>query len=74
MSKRKGKSGNIFKENAKQHGVSVAEVMRDIQEAIDEAWNNPDPAIRESQRKMFPNGKPSIEEFIKAMAKQMKWE
>jgi len=38
--------------------------------AIDAAWSNPDPMIQARQRQLFPNGKPTIEEFIRVMAKQ----
>ena len=62
--------GGIFEQIAAQHGVSVTEVIREIQIAVDAAWNNPDPAIRAKQRQLFPNGKPSVEEFIRVMAEQ----
>jgi len=62
--------GGIFEQIATQHGVSVTEVIREIQIAVDAAWNNPDPAIRAKQRQLFPNGKPSVEEFIRVMAEQ----
>ena len=57
---------------AAQNGVSVDEVMRDMQSAIDATWDTPDPMAREKQRKLFPKGKPSIEEFIRVMAGQAK--
>jgi len=67
MRKSKKQHQNIIKQLAQQHGVAVDEVTRDIQAAIDDAWNNPDPAIRERQRKLFPKGKPTVSEFIRVM-------
>jgi len=56
---------------AAQHGVSLEQVKRDIQEAINDTWDNPDPAIRARQRRLFPNGKPTIAEFIYRMAQEV---
>jgi len=63
--------GGIFEQIAAQHGVSVTEVVREIQIAVDDAWDNLDPAIRARQRELFPNGKPSVEEFIRKIAQQV---
>ena len=53
---------------ADKNGVSLERVKQDIQEAINDAWDNPDPVIRARQRELFPNGKPSIAEFIHKMS------
>ena len=71
MKDRKSDSDNIFEQVAAKHGISVEEVVRDMQETLDAAWDSTDEATREKQRKLFPNGKPSIEEFIRTMAKQV---
>jgi len=70
MQNRGSGPGGVFEQIAAQYGVSVSEVIRDIQEAVDAAWNNEDRAIRAKQRQLFPKGKPSAEEFIRVMAKQ----
>ena len=49
---------------ARQFGVTVEEVRRNIQATIDDAWANADPEERQHQLKIFPNGKPTVEEFI----------
>jgi len=72
MKNNKNQSGGIFEQIAAQHGVSVTEVIREIQIAVDAAWDNSDPAIRTRQRTLFPNGKPSVEEFIRVIAEQAK--
>jgi len=70
MKNRKNQPEGLFEKLAAQYGVSVGEVAREMQAAIDTAWDNTDPAVRARQRALFPNGKPSIEEFIRVMAKQ----
>jgi len=72
MKNRKNQPGGIFEQLAAQYGVSVGEIIRDMQVAVDDAWDNSDPAIRARQRQLFPNGKPSVEEFIRVMAEQVK--
>jgi len=66
------KQKKLIKQIAQRHGVSVDEITRNIQAALDEAWNNPNPIIRDRQRELFPNGKPAAGEFIRVMAKQTK--
>ena len=48
---------------------------KEMQKAIDMAWNHPTKEQKLFQEKYFPNGKPSVEEFIKtvsAIARQRK--
>ena len=54
---------------AAQEGISVAEVERSIQEAIDAAWD--DPTAREEQLRLFPAGKPTPTEFIATIRRQL---
>ena len=63
---------DIFEKISAQNGVPVHEVMSEMQNLIDATWDNPDPAAREKQLELFPNGKPPIEEFIRVVAKQVK--
>ena len=72
MTKDKKQSNELFKKIAAQYGVAVDEVVREIQDLIDATWDNPDPTARKKQQELFSNGKPSIEEFIRVMAKQIK--
>ena len=55
---------NLFKKVAAGQEVTAEEVERDIQCAIDYAWSNASPAARQEQLKLFPYGKPSVEEFM----------
>jgi len=72
MARGKKQSNELFKKIAAQNGVSVDEVMREMQALLDATWDNPDPAVRKKQGELFPSGKPSIEEFIRVLAKQTK--
>ena len=57
---------------AKSHVVSPSEVKQNMQEAIDEAWNNPNETIKNNQLRLFPNGKPTVEELIDTVTEQMR--
>ena len=72
MKSKDNQPSGVFEQIAAQHGVSVTEVIKEIQIAVDAAWDNSDPTIRARQRELFPNGKPSVEEFIRVMAEQAK--
>ena len=71
MVKGNKQSNELFKKIATHHGVSVDEVVRDMQDTIDATWHNPDSEAKKNQQKLFPNGKPTVEEFIRVMAKQV---
>ena len=72
MSNQKNQPGDFSDIVAKQYGVSADEVRKEMQAAIDAAWNSPDPAVRAKQRELFPNGKPSIEAFIHRVIRRAK--
>ena len=72
MAKGKKQPSELFQKIAAQNGVSADEVARELQALLDATWDNPDPAARKKQRALFPNGKPSVEEFIRVLAKQTK--
>lgn len=58
----------IYRQIAKKHGVSVAEVKRDMQEAIDAAYQNPNSAAMTVPRK---GAVPTPDEFIAHVAKRV---
>lgn len=41
---------------------------KEMKRAIDEAWQNPTKEQQQFQDKYFPNGKPTVEEFVKKMS------
>ena len=58
---------------ALQNGVSIAEVRRDIQAALDEGWSNPDSEVQEYWRNIpSRHERPTIEEVIEYIAKEAK--
>lgn len=55
----------ILKKIAIKNGVSVEQVRRDIQKALDEGWNSSDEKVREYWRKIpSKHEKPTLEEVI----------
>lgn len=58
----------MFQAIAQAHNTTQEEVREAIQAAIDEAWNTTDLTVMKLRRKMFPNGKPTPEEFILTLA------
>ncbi len=56
---------NLIKQIAMQNGVSVSEVKKDLQEALDSGWNNPDPKVQAFWRGIpTKHKKPTLEEVI----------
>lgn len=59
------KATKILRRVASENGVSLSEVRREIQIAIDAAMSNPDPAVQAQWKAMSREGKvPSPEEVI----------
>jgi len=66
------KHDKVIREIAKSHDIPVDKVNREIQKAIDVAWNNPDLEARTQQRLLFPKGKPTVDEFIDVVSKHVR--
>ena len=67
------KAVKAFKKIATREGVSVAEVRKEIQKAIDIGLASPDPAVQEQWSKMPHRGeKPTPEEVVVYLAKRAK--
>ncbi len=65
----------IYRKVAKKHGISVAEVRKDMQAAIDYAYQKSDKSEREKiiQKSIPRKGEiPTAEELIKAVAQTVK--
>jgi len=59
----------IIRDVARHNGTTPADVEAVIQEAINAAYANPDPEVREQQKKIKCKGKiPTPEEFITQVA------
>lgn len=64
------KPQNALEIIAAKEGISVEEVRREIQFAIDEAMKNPDPKVQAEWRKIPKKGKkPTPEEVIEFVSK-----
>jgi len=62
-----------IKQIARTNGVSIADVRREMEIAIDTSLYNPDPEIQAFWEPYIRNGqKPTPEEFILYMAKKVK--
>lgn len=59
---------------AEHYGVSNAEVRAEMQKALDAAWETTDPVAKQKQAELFPNGKPTLEQFIVALSDAVKRE
>lgn len=52
---------------ARQNHLTKESVQDEMQKALDEAWASNDPEKLKMQKRLFPDGKPSVEEFIQKM-------
>lgn len=64
---------SAFKAIARQNGISVAEVRREIKLSIEEAKNNPDPKKQAEFKKWFGNKTPTPEELVLTVANKLKY-
>ena len=42
--------------------------IKEMQKALDAAWSNPTPEQKQFQKLYFPNGKPTVDEFIRTVS------
>jgi len=67
------KAKKAIEQVALKNGVSVSQVRRDIREALNEGWNNPDFTVQRYWRSIpSKHEKPTIEEVIDFIAKESK--
>lgn len=64
--------GGIYRKVSELHGTLTKEVRDEMQNAIDTAWSSFDETVIQKQRLLFPNGKPTVEEFIATISKYVK--
>lgn len=58
-------TAKLLEEVAKEYGKTPEEIRAGIEEAIDAAWNNPDPEVHAIWKEMSPRGeRPSVEEAL----------
>lgn len=54
----------IIRDVAENDGQTEAEVRKQMQALLDISWSQDDPGMRAKLDALFPDGKPSLEEFI----------
>ena len=59
----------ILQQLARQNGMTKDQVLREMEAAIEAGWNDPDPAVQATWKKLPFHGKPSVSEFIHVLAK-----
>ena len=59
---------NIIERVAKEHNENSENVRREMEYAIDQAFSNNDPKVQRKLNEYFPNGKPTVEEFIEKIS------
>lgn len=59
----------ILQQLAKKNGMTTEQVLREMGAAIDAGWNDPDPTVQAAWKKLPFDGKPSVSEFIRLLAK-----
>jgi len=64
-------NNKLFKSIAKKYKTTPEEVRREIQASIDEAWETDDPVAIVYQTLLFPNGKPTPEEFLLTLGRRI---
>lgn len=62
----------MLKTGARSGGVSITDIRADIEATIDEAMTSTDPQVQENFKKLFGNKRPTPEEYIYKITKEIK--
>ena len=66
------KTPSAIEATAIYFGVTPEEVEKEIEEAIRIAWATDEPKTKAMQNELFPQGQPSIDEFITVFIRHLK--
>lgn len=72
MMKKEKSNKDLFKAIAGKEGISSDEARKEMELAIHEARNNPDPEKRAKFKKLFGDRIPTLEEFIYVVTREVK--
>lgn len=71
----RGQYKKILKDIARREGVSIKTVEREMQQAINNAFDNPDELVRKEWMKIpFKGERPTVEEVMEALSKKVNME
>ena len=59
---------SVIDQIAKLYSISKLNCEEDMQEVIDMMWQSGDEKSKAKRDKLFPNGKPNVEEFVRTIA------
>lgn len=54
------------------YNESALQIQQEMQAALDAAWATDDPEAKALQEQLFPGGKPTLEQFIEVLARQVR--
>ncbi len=61
---------SVIDQIAKLYSISKLNCEEDMQEVIDMIWQSGDEKGKAKRNKLFSNGKPTVEEFVRTIAKE----
>jgi len=68
------KERQILKQTARGYHIPRQEMERDMREAIEAAFNNPNPEVQRRLKALFPDSPPKPENFIQVVAQLIQQE
>ena len=61
---------SVIDQIAKLYSISKLNCEEDMQEVIDMIWKSGDEKSKAKRDKLFQNGKPTVEEFVRTIAEE----
>ena len=61
---------SVIDQIAKLYSISKLNCEEDMQEVIDMIWQSGDEKSKDKRDKLFQNGKPTVEEFVRTIAEE----
>ena len=61
---------SVIDQIAKLYSISKLNCEEDMQEVIDMMWQSGSEGCTAARNELFPNGKPTVEEFVRTIAEE----